>query len=152
MFLANFIKKIKSSSSVGNEADCTRKIAPTKDKPIALSFFSGAMGLDIGLEQAGIQTVLCSEIDSACRKTIKKNRPDVALIGDIRNYTAKEILDAAGVKKEDVDIVVGGPPCQAFSTAGKRLGLEDERGNVFLKYLEITGTVFLMYSSIYKLT
>jgi len=142
------IKKIKSSSSVGNEADCTRKIAPPKDKPIALSFFSGAMGLDIGLEQAGIQTVLCSEIDSACRKTIKKNRPDVALIGDIRNYTAKEILDAAGVKKEDVDIVVGGPPCQAFSTAGKRLGLEDERGNVFLKYLEIIKEIRPKYAII----
>lgn len=142
------IKKIKSSSCVGNEADCTRKIAPPKDKPIALSFFSGAMGLDIGLEQAGIQTVLCSEIDSACRKTIKKNRPDVALIGDIRNYTAKEILDAAGVKKEDVDIVVGGPPCQAFSTAGKRLGLEDERGNVFLKYLEIIKEIRPKYAII----
>ena len=142
------IKKIKSSSSVGNEADCARKIAPPKDKPIALSFFSGAMGLDIGLEQAGIQTVLCSEIDSACRKTIKKNRPDVALIGDIRNYTAKEILDAAGVKKEDVDIVVGGPPCQAFSTAGKRLGLEDERGNVFLKYLEIIKEIRPKYAII----
>jgi DNA (cytosine-5)-methyltransferase 1 len=145
---SNSIEKIKSSSSVGNEANCTRKIAPAKDKPIALSFFSGAMGLDIGLEQAGIQTVLCSEIDSACRKTIKKNRPDVALIGDIRNYTAKEILDAAGVKKEDIDIVVGGPPCQAFSTAGKRLGLEDERGNVFLKYLEIIKEIRPKYAII----
>ena len=138
----------KSYSSMGNETDSCRKKTVLRNKPIALSFFSGAMGLDIGLEQAGIQTILCSEIDSACRKTIVKNRPDVALIGDIRNYSANDILNAANVKKEDVDIIVGGPPCQAFSTAGKRLGLEDERGNVFLKYLEIIKEIRPKYAII----
>lgn len=142
------LSKKKSVSSMGDEKNSCRQNSLKKGKPIALSFFSGAMGLDIGLEQVGIQTVLCSEIDSACRKTIKKNRPDIALIGDIRDYTAKEILKAAGVKKNEVDIIVGGPPCQAFSTAGKRLGLEDERGNVFLKYLEIIKEIRPKYAII----
>jgi len=106
-------------------------------KPIALSFFSGAMGLDIGLEQAGFETLLACEVDNACRKTILKNKPKIALISDIRNYSADAIRHAAGLSlNDDIDLVVGGPPCQAFSTAGKRKGFEDERGNVFLTYVE----------------
>lgn len=107
-------------------------------KPIALSFFSGAMGMDIGLEQAGFQTLLASEIDNACRKTIAKNRPDIALVGDIREFSPKMIRGISGLEKEDdIDLVVGGPPCQAFSTAGNRKGFEDERGNVFLSFIDM---------------
>lgn len=105
--------------------------------PITLSFFSGAMGMDIGLEKAGFEVVLACEIDNACRKTIQRNKPNIALIGDIRNYTAQDIRKAAGLSEHaDIDLIVGGPPCQAFSTAGKRQGFEDERGNVFLTFLE----------------
>lgn len=106
-------------------------------KPIALSFFSGAMGLDIGLEQAGFETLLACEVDKACRKTILKNKPKIALIGDVRDHSADAIRQAAGLSPDtDIDLVVGGPPCQAFSTAGKRKGFEDERGNVFLTYID----------------
>lgn len=107
-------------------------------KPVLLSFFSGAMGLDIGLEKAGFETILASEIDSSARQTIQKNKPYMPLLGDIRNYTKQDILSEIGKNNgEDIDLIAGGPPCQAFSTAGKRLGLEDERGNVFLKYLDL---------------
>lgn len=104
----------------------------------ALSFFSGAMGLDLGLEQAGIDLLLACEVDKVCRRTITANRPDVALIGDVWNYTANEIKAAAGLDPADeIDVMVGGPPCQAFSTAGARRGFKDERGNAFLRYIDL---------------
>lgn len=115
---------------------------PKRDKDMpsikALSFFSGAMGLDIGLEKAGIHVLLASEIDKKCRETIVTNRPNIALIGDIRDYTADDIRQVAGLKKKDnIDLIIGGPPCQAFSTAGNRRGFEDERGNVFLTFINL---------------
>lgn len=107
-----------------------------------LSFFSGAMGLDIGLHKVGFETLLACEIDKASRQTILANNPEIGLIGDIRAYTTDEILEYAGLKsKEDVDLIVGGPPCQAFSSAGKRMGLADERGNVFLKFIEVIESI-----------
>jgi DNA (cytosine-5)-methyltransferase 1 len=107
-------------------------------KPIALSFFSGAMGLDIGIERAGFDIRLACEIDKFCRQTIALNKPNTALLTDINNYSASDIREAAGLNtNDDIELIMGGPPCQAFSTAGKRKGFNDDRGNVFLKYLEL---------------
>jgi len=113
---------------------------------VALSFFTGAMGFDIGMEQGGITALLACEFDKACRLTIDKNRPEMALIGDINKYTADEILRYAGVPKgRKVDVIYGGPPCQAFSSAGTRKGFDDSRGNVFLKYIEIVTEILPTY-------
>ena len=107
-------------------------------RPIALSFFSGAMGMDIGLENAGFDIRLACEVDKYCRQTIAINKPDTALLGDINDYDASDVLKAANLTPEDdIDLIVGGPPCQAFSTAGKRQGFNDDRGNVFLKYIDL---------------
>jgi DNA (cytosine-5)-methyltransferase 1 len=66
-------------------------------KPIALSFFSGAMGLDLGIEQAGFDIRLACEMDKYCRQTIALNRPNIALIGDISDYSAEQVLQYAGL-------------------------------------------------------
>jgi DNA (cytosine-5)-methyltransferase 1 len=130
-------------------ADRKSKRQLLKSKLNCLSFFSGAMGLDLGLESVGINVLLACEIDNASRQTISHNDKKVGLIGDIRDYSVEEILEYANVKnKEDVDIIVGGPPCQAFSTAGKRQGFQDERGNVFLKFIDLITTVRPKYAVI----
>ena len=69
--------------------------------------------------------------------TLKKNWPQAALAGDIMNLDASEVRRMAGIGDAEIDIMAGGPPCQAFSTAGARRAFDDPRGNVFLKFLEI---------------
>lgn len=109
---------------------------------VALSFFSGAMGLDIGMKNGGIDALLACEFNKACRMTIAKNNPEIGLIGDITKFSADEILKMAKIPKgRKVDVIFGGPPCQAFSTAGNRKAFDDERGNVFLKYLSIISEI-----------
>ena len=105
---------------------------------VALSFFSGAMGLDIGMKNGGIPALLACEFNKYCRMTIDRNEPDMALIGDINRYEPDDILLFAKIPKDrQIDVIFGGPPCQAFSTAGARRALDDERGNVFLRYIDI---------------
>lgn len=107
-------------------------------KPIALSFFSGIMGLDLGIEKAGFEVRLACEFDKHCQNTISTNRPNIPLLKDINDYTASDVLRGAKLSKNDeIDLIVGGPPCQAFSTAGKRQAFNDDRGNVFLKYIDL---------------
>jgi len=139
MITANSVEQygLKSSHIIA-EDHAIYKSKKGNKRPIAISFFSGAMGLDNGIEKAGFDVRLTCEVDKYCRQTIAMNRPNIALLGDINEYGANQILKEAGLSEnDDIDLVVGGPPCQAFSTAGNRKGLSDERGNVFLKYIDI---------------
>jgi DNA (cytosine-5)-methyltransferase 1 len=112
-----------------------------KNKPhelTSLSFFSGCGGLDLGLEQAGIHQMLACDFDKHCRESLKSNRPNLPVIDNILNYSADDIREIAGLSKgQRPTLIVGGPPCQAFSTAGNRRGFEDPRGNVFLRYIQL---------------
>ena len=70
--------------------------------------------------------------------TLHRNRPDVALLGDITKISADEVRRMARIPQgREIDVMFGGPPCQAFSTAGARRAFEDPRGNVFLRYLDL---------------
>jgi len=103
-----------------------------------MSFFSGALGLDIGLENAGLEAVSYNEIEKKFCKTIRANRPDTKLYEcDVRELSAEKLMSDNNIKKGELFLVAGGPPCQAFSTAGKRKGLDDDRGNVFLRYIDL---------------
>ncbi len=103
----------------------------------AISLFSGAMGLDLGIEKAGFEIDVCVEMDKWAAETIRLNTQIPVINEDINKVPTNEILETAGLKKEDVDLVVGGPPCQAFSTAGRQRGLADFRGNVIIQYLRV---------------
>lgn len=116
----------------------------TDDVPAitAVSFFSGALGLDLGMERAGIAAQLMCENDVKCRMTIDSNRPVAALLGDITKVDADTVFEYACIPRErGIDVMFGGPPCQAFSTAGARRAFNDARGNVFLKYLDLAAEI-----------
>lgn len=91
----------------------------------AVSLFSGVLGLDLACEVAGFETVCYVEWDKDCQRVIRERRPVVPVFGDVREFTLDAFRDATGLGT--CDIVVGGPPCQPFSSAGKRQGADDSR-------------------------
>lgn len=101
-----------------------------------ISLFSGAMGLDIGLRQAGLNVVVGQDFEPACVETMKMNGHNV-LGGDIRDIQPEQLLEMTGLKVGEPFLICGGPPCQPFSTAGKRMGINDPRGSLFMEFIRM---------------
>ena len=103
-----------------------------------ISLFSGAMGLDLGLEQAGFNLIACNEIDKSSVETIKLNLPKLPVlecsIEDVTGETFKSVLDNPEC---EIDLVAGGPPCQSFSVYGNRNGTHDGRGKLVFEFVRI---------------
>jgi DNA (cytosine-5)-methyltransferase 1 len=96
-----------------------------------LELFAGAGGLAVGLEQSGLKCVALNEVDHWAAETLRTNRPNWRVIeDDIRNLSFSEY-------KGKLDVVTGGFPCQAFSYAGKKLGLNDARGTLFYEFARV---------------
>jgi DNA (cytosine-5)-methyltransferase 1 len=120
--------------------DEEEKIKPKRDFKL-VELFAGAGGLALGLEQAGLKTILLNEINKDACKTLRINRPKWNIIeDDITNVSFSHL-------EGKVDLLTGGFPCQAFSYAGKKLGFEDTRGTMFFEFArtlqEIKPKVFL---------
>lgn len=101
-----------------------------------ISLFSGAMGLDIGLQQVGFDIVIGQDFDPFCVETMKANGHNV-LGGDIREIKPEQLLKKTGLEVGEPFLICGGPPCQPFSTAGKRLGINDPRGSLFMDFIRM---------------
>jgi len=109
-----------------------------KNRPKVISLFSGAGGMDIGFEEAGFDIAVAVEFDPSCCDTLKKNRPKTPVIqGDISELDTAHILKVGGLKVLEPGLVIGGPPCQSFSLAGKRLGMDEPRGRLVLEFIRI---------------
>jgi len=113
-----------------------------------VSLFSGAGGLDLGFEAAGWDCVYASDIDADAVATLKLNQGkrvhDRAALNDtfieridVRECSGGDILAKAGISRGDAYALVGGPPCQSWSSAGHQLGFEDPRGRLFRDYIRI---------------
>lgn len=103
-----------------------------------ISLFSGALGLDLGLERAGFDIRVAVECNPFAAETIRKNRPKINLIENaIERVSSAEILDAAGLRKGEPLLVAGGLCCQSFSTAGQRGSLGDPRGRLIDEFLRV---------------
>lgn len=116
-----------------------------KDNKV-ISLFTGAGGLDLGLEMAGFNTAMCIEIDDDSRETLRFNRKHWKIFedntdriaGDIRKIEPAEVLIRAGLEQNEAALVVGGAPCQPFSNIGQKKGKNDPKnGDLFLEFVKM---------------
>lgn len=101
-----------------------------------IDLFSGCGGMSLGFKWAGFKTALASDIDENCEKTFKANFPKTPFVcGDLSTI---EKRDFQKFVTEDVDVIIGGPPCQGFSLANKRRNTisEDPRNNLFFEFVK----------------
>lgn len=118
-----------------------------------VSLFTGAGGLDYGFEAAGFEPCVGLEIDSDCCATVSRNRQWPVINKDIHDTTSREILDTGYLRRDEIDLLVGGPPCQPFSKSGYWYSgdsgrLDDDRSNTPGAYMrcvsELLPTVFVL--------
>lgn len=96
-----------------------------------ISLFSGCGGLDLGFERGGFEIAVANEFDPTIWSTFKRNHPSTPLLTkDIRNISADDLPN-------DIDGIIGGPPCQSWSEAGAQRGIDDARGRLFFDYIRI---------------
>lgn len=127
-----------------------------REKLSAISLFSGAGGMDIGVRRAGFEILACVEIDKYCCETLRDNIKrkgfdTVVYEGDIRVFNPEQILQDLGCKIGDIDLVFGGSPCQSFSQIGKQESLLDERGSLifqFLRYVKVVKPKVVMIEQV----
>lgn len=118
-----------------------------------VSLFSGGGGLDLGLEAAGFSTVFASDVDSYSCATLQRGAKAAMKLGypfledatihcgDVRDLDSSFIEAATGIKPGEVDLLAGGPPCQAFSVFGKRQGTKDPRGGLVFEYIRLLAAI-----------
>jgi len=126
LFDLNELKRVEDKYQGGKSSNKFKVLKTTKKTEFStVELFAGAGGLALGLENAGFQHKLLVEIDKSAAQTLKTNRPKWNVVcADAQTVDYKQY-------KNQVSVVTGGFPCQAFSFAGKKLGFEDARGTLF---------------------
>lgn len=113
-------------------------LAPRElDAPTVISLFAGCGGSSLGYSMAGFRELLAVEWDNNAVATFRLNFPDVPVYhGDIAKLTVDEVLKLTDLQSGELDVLDGSPPCQGFSTAGKRM-LDDPRNQLFREYVRL---------------
>lgn len=107
------------------------------DAPTVISTFAGCGGSSLGYSMAGFRELLAIEWDDNAAETFRINFPEIPVYqGDIAKITVEQILEMTGLQPGQLDVLDGSPPCQGFSTAGKR-AMEDPRNQLFLEYVRL---------------
>lgn len=105
--------------------------------PKVVDLFSGAGGFSCGFEMAGFESVGGFDIDESAVETYNENHSGVGIVADLTEYTGNRICDETDTKKDEIIGVVGGPPCQGFSTANGNRNAEDERNQLVFHYARL---------------
>ena len=117
-----------------------KQIKKQIDVSRSIDLFCGAGGMTQGFKYAGYKTILGIDFDKSACNTYKINNPEIDTIcGDLTNNTTKELVINIA-KREKVDLICGGPPCQGFSLAGKRF-IDDPRNQLFKEYLYLVDNI-----------
>ncbi len=124
------------SCDIGDVMEIIEIEQPTDEKRLTtIELFAGAGGLALGIEKAGFDTIGLIEFDKDAADTLRCNRPNWRVIhDDVANVSCLDLEEYFSIAKGELDLLSGGAPCQAFSYAGKRLGLDDARGTLFYHY------------------
>lgn len=111
-----------------------------KNNFTCVDLFSGAGGLSCGLEQAGFNVLFASDINPVYSETFQLNHPGtIFYTKDIKKLKGKDILTACKIKKGELDLLAGGPPCQGFSINAPIRSLNDQRNHLFKDFIRIAG-------------
>lgn len=104
----------------------------------AIDLFCGAGGLSEGFRQAGFHVLAGNDFDEAAGETFECTHREARFLGGpIQNWTAQDFLNATGLRRGELDVLIGGPPCQGFSVYNHQRGLHDERSSLYREYLRI---------------
>jgi len=108
------------------------------NKPKAIDLFAGCGGFSLGLKKAGFQVIAAVEIDKWAAETYRHNHKDtIVLEEDIRQVTARHLLKIARIKKGELDLLVGGPPCQGFSIMNVNRSLNNPRSKLMYEFIRM---------------
>ena len=129
------IGKIRQLLGAKANSPIQELVVPDRPRPVAYSLFSGGGGFHLGMERAGFDVVLASDINVRAQSTHKKNWPSLPFLAkDVRQVHAEELFELAGGRKPEV--IFGGPPCQGFSTLGAKISA-DPRNLLFDAFVRL---------------
>lgn len=135
------VEKLRLSLEIGlfeksdNDKEMKANIKNITKHFTSIELFAGAGGLALGLEQSGFEHIGLVEFDKNASATLKQNRKKWNILcEDIAKVADRNLEQEFRIKKYELDLLSGGAPCQSFSYAGKRLGLQDVRGTMFYHY------------------
>lgn len=151
------VRQLTIDGGTGNAPQAAPSHATKHRRFTMVSLFTGAGGLDVGLDATDRFDLLATvELQETFCMSLRRNQakgllgtPDTRVIqADLSTYTPQQLMTELGIKPGELDVLVGGPPCQSFSTAGRRAGVQDPRGQLIWSYIdfvrELRPKVFLM--------